>query len=103
MPIIYSLTKNTKKSLLYYGIPLLAGLAVTHRFVPPTPGPIAVASIFNADLGWDILFGILAGIPAMAIAGPYFCKYIGHMLHDGISDFADLDYENTYHTKILSS
>lgn len=103
MPIIYSLTKKTKKSLLYYGIPLLAGLAVTHSFVPPTPGPIAVASILNADLGWVILFGILAGIPAMAIAGPYFGKYIGNKIHVGIPDFAELEEENTYDAKALPS
>lgn len=35
VPILYSLAQKTKKSLLYYGIPLLAGLAVTHSFVPP--------------------------------------------------------------------
>src|SRR5699024_4117040 len=103
MPIIYSLTKKTKKSLLYYGIPVLAGLAVTHSFVPPTPGPIAVASILNADLGWVMLFGILAGIPAMAIAGPYFGKYIGTKIHVSIPDFAELEEENTYDAKALPS
>jgi Gnt-I system low-affinity gluconate transporter len=30
IPIIYALSRDTKRSLLYYGIPLLAGLAVTH-------------------------------------------------------------------------
>src|SRR5699024_1392855 len=55
IPIIYSLARNTKNSLLYYGIPLLAGLAVTHSFIPPTPGPISVAKILGVDLGWVIL------------------------------------------------
>ena len=31
VPIIYALARDTKRSLLYYGIPLLAGLAVTHK------------------------------------------------------------------------
>src|SRR5690606_31815340 len=43
VPIVYGLARKTGKSLLHYGIPLLAGLAVTHSFIPPTPGPIAVA------------------------------------------------------------
>lgn len=90
VPIIYSLTQKTKKSLLHYGIPLLAGLAVTHAFVPPTPGPISVASILGADLGWVILFGILAGIPAMATAGPLFGKYIGEKIHVEVPDFVQL-------------
>jgi Gnt-I system low-affinity gluconate transporter len=75
-PIIYALSRDTKKSLLYYGIPLLAGLAVTHSFMPPTPGPIAVADILGAQLGWVIFFGFILGIPTAIIAGPVFGKYI---------------------------
>ncbi len=75
-PILYALARDTKKSLLYFGIPLLAGLAVTHSFIPPTPGPVAVAEIVGADLGWVILFGFLLGIPTAIIAGPLFGKYI---------------------------
>jgi Gnt-I system low-affinity gluconate transporter len=66
--------------LLYYAIPLLAGLAITHSFIPPTPGPIAVAELINADLGWVILFGGLTGIPAMIIAGPWFGQYIANRI-----------------------
>jgi gluconate transporter len=76
VPIIYSLQRKTKKSLLLYGIPLLAGLAITHAFIPPTPGPVAVADILKADLGWVILFGFLVGIPTAIISGPIFGKYI---------------------------
>ena len=76
VPIIYSLQRKTKKSLLLYGIPLLAGLAITHAFIPPTPGPVAVADILNADLGWVILFGFVVGIPTAIISGPIFGKYI---------------------------
>ena len=75
-PIIYALSRDTKRSLLYYGIPLLAGLAVTHSFMPPTPGPIAVAEILDAQLGWVIFFGFILGIPTAIIAGPIFGKYI---------------------------
>ncbi len=81
VPILYSLAQKTKKSLLYYGIPLLAGLAVTHSFVPPTPGPTAVASLLGANIGWVILFGLIAGIPAAIIAGPIFGTYIAKKIH----------------------
>ncbi len=81
VPILYSLAQKTGKSLLYYGIPLLAGLAVTHSFVPPTPGPIAVASLLGANIGWVILFGLIAGIPAAIIAGPIFGTYISKKIH----------------------
>jgi gluconate transporter len=81
VPVVYALQKKTGKSLLYYGIPLLAGLAVTHAFIPPTPGPIAVASILGADIGLVIGVGFLAGIPAAIIAGPVFSNYISKRIH----------------------
>lgn len=81
VPVVYALQKKTGKSLLLYGIPLLAGLAITHSFIPPTPGPVAVADILGADLGWVILVGVLAGIPAAIISGPLFAKYIATKIH----------------------
>ncbi len=81
IPLVYSLGRRTKRSLLYYAIPLVAGLAVGHSFVPPTPGPVAVASLLGADLGWVILFGLLAGLPALAVGGVLFGKYIGKQIH----------------------
>lgn len=71
IPIVYSLAMRTGKSLLYYAIPLLAGLAVAHSFIPPTPGPIAVATVLGVDLGWMMLFGIIAGVPAMIMLDLY--------------------------------
>ena len=76
VPIIYALSRDSKKSLLYYAIPLLAGLAVTHAFVPPTPGPVAVADIINVSLGWVIFLGIIIGFPVAIIAGPVWGRYI---------------------------
>lgn len=89
IPIVYSLAQRTGKPILFYGIPLLAGLGVTHSMIPPTPGPIAVADLLGADLGWVILFGTIAGIPAMIIAGPIFGKYISKKVKVGIPDFVD--------------
>lgn len=80
VPIIYALSRDTKRSLLYYAIPLLAGLAVTHSFIPPTPGPVAVADIINAQLGWVIFFGFLLGIPTAIIAGPLWGRYIAQRI-----------------------
>lgn len=74
--IVYALARKTGKSTLYYGIPLLAGLGVTHTFVPPTPGPVAVAEILNVPLGWVIFFGVVIGIPVAIVAGPLFGRFI---------------------------
>ncbi len=81
VPIIYALARDSKRSLLYYGIPLLAGLAVTHSFIPPTPGPVAVADIINVQLGWVILLGTIIGLPTAIIAGPVWGKYISKRIY----------------------
>ena len=83
IPIVYALSRDTKRSLLYYGIPLLAGLAVAHSFIPPTPGPLAVADIVGADIGWVIVFGFLLGIPTAIIAGPVFGSFISKKINIG--------------------
>ena len=76
IPLVYAMARKTGKSLIYYGVPLLAGLAVTHSFVPPTPGPVAVASLLGADLGLVIVYGIIIGLPTAVIAGPIFGSYM---------------------------
>ena len=81
MPLIYSLAKKSGKSLIYYGIPLTAGLAVTHAFIPPTPGPVAVASILGADIGLVILFGFIVGVPCACLAGPIYATFLAKRLY----------------------
>ncbi len=81
VPVIYALQRQSKKSLLLYAIPLLSGLAITHAFIPPTPGPVAVADMLGADLGWVILIGVLAGIPTALVSGLFFGKYISEKIH----------------------
>jgi Gnt-I system low-affinity gluconate transporter len=89
VPVVYALQKKTSKSLLAYGIPLLAGLAITHAFIPPTPGPVAVAEILGANLGWVILVGFIAGVPAAIISGPLFAKFISKRIFLEAKDFAE--------------
>ena len=86
IPLAFSLAKRTKRSVLYYVIPLLAGLAVGHAFIPPTLG---------VDLGWVILIGIFCGIFAMIAAGPIWGSICGkkYMVEvpEHIAQQADID------------
>lgn len=81
VPVIYALQKATKKSLLLFAIPLLSGLVITHAFIPPTPGPVAVADIIGVELGWVILLGIIVGLPVAILTGPIFGKWISRRIH----------------------
>ena len=77
IPLAFSLAKKTQRSALYYTIPLLAGLAVGHAFIPPTPGPVLVATMLGVDLGWGILIGVFCGTLAMIVAGPIWGSICG--------------------------
>ena len=81
IPLAFSLAKKTKKSSLSYAVPLLAGLAVGHAFIPPTPGPILVANMLGVDLGYVIIVGLISGTAAMILAGPLFGRYIGKKIY----------------------
>lgn len=101
IPIVFSLAKRTGKSILFYGIPLLAGLGVTHSMIPPTPGPLLVAEFLGAKLGYVILFGAIAGIPAMILAGPVYGKFISEKVKLEMPDY--LDFEEPDESKPLPS
>ena len=77
IPLAFSLAKRTNRSSLFYAIPLLAGLAVGHAYIPPTPGPVLVATMLGVDLGWVIMIGIGCGIVAMVVAGPIWGSICG--------------------------
>ena len=89
VPIVYALQRQTGKSLLFFGIPLLAGLSVAHGFIPPTPGPVAVAHILGVDLGYIILFGLVIGIPAAVISGPIFGSYVSNRIEVTIPNYME--------------
>ena len=95
IPLAFSLAKRTKRSSLFYAIPLLAGLAVGHAFIPPTPGPILVANMLNVDLGWVIGIGIFCGIFAMIVAGPVWGSICGKKymvpVPEHVANQADMD------------
>jgi gluconate transporter len=87
IPLVYSLARRSGRSLLFYAIPLLAGIAVAHSFIPPTPGPVAVAGLLGADLGWVIALGVAAGIPATIVGGIWFGRRVSGRIHLDVPDF----------------
>lgn len=95
IPLAFSLAKRTKKSSLFYAIPLLAGLAVGHAFIPPTPGPVLVATMLNVELGWVILVGVCCGFFAMIVADPVWGAVCGKKFYvpvpDQIANQEDID------------
>jgi Gnt-I system low-affinity gluconate transporter len=75
-PLLMALGRSQGKPAYWFGLPLLAGLAVSHAFIPPTPGPVAVAELFGVSLGPVILMGAACGLPGAILAGPVFSRWI---------------------------
>src|SRR4051794_24738978 len=76
VPIVLLAARNTRQPVLRIGIPALAGLSVLHGLVPPHPGPLVAIDALGADLGRTLVFGLIAAIPTVIIAGPLFGTFI---------------------------
>ena len=84
IPLAFGLAKKTKKSTLYYVIPLLAGLATGFAFIPPSAGSVLVANMLNVDLGVMIAVGVPVGILSLIFAGILWSKFIGSRINTGL-------------------
>ena len=65
-PVTESLAVRSKKPVLFLGLALAAGLTVAHTLIPPTPGPLAVASLLQIELGRMLMINLIVAILAMA-------------------------------------
>ncbi|WP_020568205.1 GntP family permease [Neolewinella persica] len=76
-PVTEAIAARAKKPVLVIGLALTAGLTVSHTLLPPTPGPLAVASILGADIGRLLLINAFVGLFALAggvLWARHFCK-----------------------------
>ena len=77
IPLVFSVSKQTSKSTLYYAIPLLSGLASGYAFVPPSAGSVLVANALNVNLGTLILVGIPTALICMLVSGVIWGSHVG--------------------------
>ncbi|WP_278265873.1 gluconate:H+ symporter [Nocardia sp. AG03] len=76
-PLVYVAAKRGGRSLVLYAMPMLAGLSMTHAFLPPHPGPVALGGLLGVSLGWLIIMGFVCGIPGFVAAGIVWGTWIG--------------------------
>jgi GntP family gluconate:H+ symporter len=80
VPIVLLVSGRSHLPVLSVGIPALAGLSVLHGLVPPHPGPLVAIDALHADLGRTLLFGLIAAIPCVILAGPVFGTWISRRI-----------------------
>ncbi|MBE4783069.1 gluconate permease [Streptomyces sp. NE06-02F] len=66
VPIAFTLVRATGAPLLWVGLPMSITLSTMHSFLPPHPGPTAVAATFDASVGLTLLYGLFIAVPAGA-------------------------------------
>ncbi|UQN14741.1 gluconate:H+ symporter [Gulosibacter sp. ACHW.36C] len=64
VPVAFTLARATKVNLLWVGLPMSISLSTMHSFLPPHPGPTAVAGMYDASVGLTLAYGLLIAIPA---------------------------------------
>ncbi|MFI1241152.1 GntP family permease [Nocardia salmonicida] len=85
-PLVYVAAKRGGRSLVLYAMPMLAGLSMTHAFLPPHPGPVALGGLLGVSLGWLILMGFVCGIPGFLAAGIVWGSYIGQRVQVSVPE-----------------
>ncbi|MBZ4190259.1 gluconate:H+ symporter [Niabella beijingensis] len=69
IPLVFIIARQTGAPLVPLAIAMAAPLSITHGFLPPHPGPTAIAALFKADLGRTLVYGICIAIPTLILAG----------------------------------
>ena len=98
-----AINKKTGISLSVLGTSLAAGLYATHVFVPPTPGPLAAASIIGADVGLVLIFGLLTAIPVSIVGWVWASYYCSRFSINQKIDNDDLNIETKNNIKLTMS
>ena len=80
VPLVWNLARESKRSLLYYGMALMAPLTITHALVPPHPAPSAACQLLGADLGRVILYGAALSLPMAIVSGILYGGWISRRI-----------------------
>jgi GntP family gluconate:H+ symporter len=80
LPVLISLTQETRRPFLLLALPLVAFLSAMHGLTPPHPGPVVAIDALGAGNGQVLALALLAGVPAAWLAGPLFARWIAPRL-----------------------
>lgn len=88
-PLVWNLARESKRSLLVFGMPLAAAMTILHSLVPPHPAPSVAAQLLGADIGRTILYGVMLSIPLMIIGGIVYGGWIAKRISPPLPAIAD--------------
>ena len=79
VPLARSLHRKTRVHYLLYVLAIAVGGAVTHTLVPPTPGPLVMASQLRVDFAVMMMVGLVVAFPAV-LAGLGFAVVVDRVM-----------------------
>src|SRR5438477_693465 len=88
IPLVWNLARESKRSRLFYGMPMAAAATITHSLVPPHPAPAAASQLLGGDLGHTILYGVAVSIPMVLAGGMAYGTWIARRMHVPVPEFA---------------
>lgn len=65
LPTMLALSRKSGQSVLVLGLSLAMSLTVAHALIPPTPGPLAVATLLEINIGDMIPFNVMVALAAV--------------------------------------
>ena len=71
IPLVRTFAKEHPERFLVALLAVVAGGSMAHSLVPPTPGPLLVATEMGLDLGVMIIGGLLLGVVTMSVGYLY--------------------------------
>lgn len=87
LPLVFSIARKLEKegtikgsAYVYVAVPVIAALAAMHGMVPPHPGPLTAIAQLHGNVGATMIYGIIAAIPAMILAGPVYGAWVTRRL-----------------------
>lgn len=72
--------KGSGSAYVYVGVPVIAALAAMHGMVPPHPGPLTAIATLKTSVGATMIYGFIAALPAIVLAGPVYGSFIARRL-----------------------
>lgn len=75
-PLVISIAKEAKVPYMKLIIPTVAGCTMGHSIFPPQPGPMALATAFNANISLIYVLGLVVIIPSIICSGVILPKFI---------------------------
>lgn len=87
LPLVFSVARKLQQdktidgsAYVYIAVPVIAALATMHGMVPPHPGPLTAIAQLNGNVGTTMVYGLIAAIPAMILAGPVYGAWVTRRL-----------------------